>query len=557
MINWAAHGIDINKVRGGKTFCPRCHQNRKHKSDRSLSVDESKGIFNCHNPGCGFKGTAVVREQRKAYNKPTGRIQKVGDKILSFFNGRGISNDTITQFKVTESLEYMPQFDREVSAMCFNYYRGEDLVNIKFRGPEKSFKLVSGAELIFYNLNSVFGSEDVVIVEGEIDAMSVYEAGIIPVVSVPNGASAGSMKLDYLDNCWEDIEPLKKVIIATDNDEPGRALREELARRIGKDKCYTVDFGDCKDSNEYLVKYGKEALRAVYDAAKPWPLEGVVLMDDMFDTVYDYYENGYPPGAGTGIMAITESGGIESMDEYITFGAGMLTMITGIPGSGKDEFLNLVMAKLAINAGWKFGVVGLEEPAEFHVTKMVEKFTGKSFMKRADKESMVNRDEFMYGVGMVDAHVSHINVDQTGASFENVLDTAARLVRSKGINGLVLNPWNCFEHNKPEGMSETDFVGRELDKIIAFARKYGVHVFLIAHPTKVKKSDGKNYDIPTLYSINGSANFFNKTHNGLVVYRDFNTNEVQVYVQKIKWPWMGKLGCMRFFFNTNTRQYYI
>ena len=86
--------------------------------------------------------------------------------------------------------------------------------------------------------------------------------------------------------------------------------------------------------------------------------------------------------------------------------------------------------------------------------------------------------------------------------------------------------------------------------------KLGIHIFLIAHPTKLQKdkATGK-YEVPTMYSISGSANFFNKTDNGLTIYRDFETNVVTAYVQKIRWWWLGKIGFTSFSFNTLTRQY--
>ncbi len=542
-MDWLSYGIDISKVSGGKTFCPKCHDTRKNKRDRSLSVDLETGLFNCHN-GCGFKG--VVKKEKKVYVKPPSRLTKLSEKLIAWFESRSISNNTLLRFKVTESQEWMPQFEKEVPVVCFNYYRGEDLVNIKFRGPQKSFKMVKDAELIFYNIDAV--DEEVIIVEGEIDAMSFYEAGVHNVISVPNGASLGSMKLEYLDNCWGNFKNCKKIIIATDNDEPGIALREELARRLGKERCYQVDFVDTKDANEYLVKYGKESLKSLAKSPISWPLEGIKTMDDMFDTIEDYYINGYPPGADTGIP---------SLDELITFAPGLLTIITGIPSSGKDEFLNLIIARLSERHKWSFGVCGMEEEPAFHVTKMIEKYTGKAFAFRKDPSHRVTEQEKNYGIKMTDLYISYIDIDQVEVTVDSILAKASELVLRKGIRGLVINPWNCLEHSRPASLSETEYTGKVLGQITSWSRKHSVHTFLIAHPTKIKKTDGKNYDVPTLYSISGSAHFYNKTHNGFVVYRDFANggSEVKIIVQKVKWSWQGKLGECSFYFNTNTRQY--
>ncbi len=229
-----------------------------------------------------------------------------------------------------------------------------------------------------------------------------------------------------------------------------------------------------------------------------------------------------------------------------------------VHNSGKDEFLNLIIARLSERHKWSFGICGMEEEPAFHVTKMIEKYTGKAFAFRKDPSHRVNEQEKNYGIGLTDLYINYIDIDQVGVTIDAILSKASELVLRKGIRGLVINPWNCLEHSRPSSVSETEYTGKVLDQIISWSRKHSVHTFLIAHPTKMRKGDNKKYDIPTLYSINGSSNFFNKTHNGFVVYRDFSENdgrEVRIIVQKIKWSWQGKLGECSFYFNTNTRQY--
>ena len=118
-MNWEKHGIDISKIRGGKGFCPKCHDSRKNRNDRELSVDIDRGLFNCHH--CGFKGSAVEYEKKREYVKPLPRLEKVGEKALKFFESRGISNNTLLRMNVTEAVEWMPQFDKEATCICFNY----------------------------------------------------------------------------------------------------------------------------------------------------------------------------------------------------------------------------------------------------------------------------------------------------------------------------------------------------------------------------------------------------------------------------------------------------
>lgn len=537
----------------------------------SFTVSESKQIFKCF--GCGRSGDSIsflIEHEKKTYLeaiqwiaekyaipieetekkkpvKPVARLEKLGAKALTWFeNDRKISNNTLLRFAITESTEYMPQLESNQTVICFNYFRDELLVNIKFRGPKKSFTLSKDGELILYNLDAIKDEKECVIVEGEIDCLTLHECGIYNSVSVPNGATHGKQRLEYLDNCYGYFTGKEKVILAPDNDFPGNNLREELARRLGKDRCYQVVYPEgCKDFNDVLVKFGKQKVVEVIQLATRWPVEGIVVMDEIYADVVDYYENGYPKGADAKIS-----------DFDIRFSPGELTIVTGIPGSGKDEFVNLVTTSLSKFHDWSWGYVGMEETPQITTTKLIEKFTGKSFSFRKDESHRINSKEFDYGVGMVDKYFHFVNVNKVEVTVTGIINKAVELVERFGINGLVVSPWNCLEHKIQYGLTETLYISEKLTEFITFLGKYGVHLFLLAHPRKVEKNrqTGK-YNIPTLYDISGSANFYNKTHNGICVYRDFDTNQVDVYRQKVKNWWNGSIGYSSYHFDVNTRQY--
>lgn len=537
----------------------------------SFKVSPAKGIYKCF--GCGKSGDAIafvmefekigyldairylakkynieIEESSKEYVRPACRLEKLGKKALDWFeNERKISNNTLLRLKVTESVEFMPQIKSEATCICFNYYRNDELVNIKFRGPKKSFKLSKDAELIFYNLDAIRGENSCVIVEGEIDALTLHECGIFNVVSVPNGAGAGNLKLEYLDNCFEYFLNMEKIIIATDNDKPGIALRDELARRIGHEKCFQINYPDgCKDANDVLVKLGKEAVKDMLDNATPWPLDGLITMDEMYEDVAYFYQHGYPEGYRTHIPGL---------DDLITFYPGQLTVVTGTPGSGKSEFMDLIMSSLTKFHQWSWGICSFENPPKYHVTKLAEKFTGKSFDFRKNHEHRMNQREFEYAIGQIDKYFHFMNISAIDITMDGLISKATEMVIRKGINGLLFDPWNCIEAKYGEE-SETKYVLTCLNKLIIFSEKYNVHSFLVAHPTKMQKDKvtGK-YKVATMYDISGSAHFFNRTHNGISIYRNFENDIVDVYVQKVKWAWLGKLGFVSYRYNTLTRQY--
>lgn len=537
----------------------------------SFKVSKSKQIYKCF--GCGASGDAIhflmdynnwnyietikwladfyhitleEDEVTKEYIKPKFHEKPI-DKFLQLFQDRGIKRSTLDALKVTQGIEWMPKASKEVDVICFNYYRKGDLVNVKYRGDDKDFKLSKGGELIFYNIDSIGIEDYVVIVEGEMDALSVHQAGVKSVISVPNGAAKGNQKLQYLDNCWDIFENVKTVVLMVDNDEPGILLRDELARRIGKDKCLKVAYPEgCKDANDILVKLGEKQLLETITQATEYPIEGILSMDDMYQDIYNYYVNGYPQGVKLGIS---------EFDDYISFMPGQFTTITGIPGSGKSEFTDYMMSQATINHGWSWAICSFEnQPSALHATKLMEKLTGKSFTPRYNSESRINADEFTKSTQTLAEYFHFININQVEVTLDGILQKARELIIRRGIKGLLIDPWNYIEHKVPYGQTETQYISECLTKIKAFALVNGIHIFIIAHPTKLKKENNK-YEVPTMYSISGSAHFFNKTDNGITIYRNFDTNVVDIHVQKVRYSWLGKIGLISFNYNTETRQY--
>lgn len=532
--------IDLKGRTSGqfKTQCPECSHLRSDKKDTCLSVNITEGIYNCHH--CGAKGTKKVYEVKKKYTLPQFTGLKLSESTLGLIISRGISQSTIIRFGLSEGLVWMPQAGKEELAIHFNYFRGGELVNIKYRDANKNFKMISGAELIFYGLDLIDGNDTCVICEGEYDAMSFYEAGFTSVVSVPNGASKGNQKLEYLDNCWEYFEDKKTIILATDNDEAGIALRDELARRLGKDRCKIFQFpDDCKDANEILIKHGGDYLKKQIEKAIDYPIEGIIEIKDIDSEINDLYYNGYPTG---------QKVGFENFDKLLSFRGGEMTVITGIPGSGKSEFTDQILMKLA-ESGWKVGLFSAEnQPVYLHFSKLAEKYIGQTFYSQfnGSRMSLLDLDRAKEFIG---DNFFFVEIGEQNISLEALLEKMIELVKRKGINAYVIDPWNYIEHKIPQGYTETQYISEALTKVCRAAKMYNVHIFVVAHPTKIKKNQSGKYEIATLYDISGSAHWFNKTDNGMSVYRDFETGIVDVYVQKVRFKFMGKQGFSSFEWN--------
>lgn len=535
-------GINTAKVKEyGKTLCPKCSHTRKHKNDPCLSINITDGVYNCWN-GCGFAGSvSEKKEPEVSYPRPVfNNNTDLPEKIVHWFFTRAISQKTLTDFRITHGPEYMPQVERERDTIQFNYIRGTELINIKYRDGEKNFKLVKGAELIFYNIDSIRDSKECIITEGEIDTMSFHEAGIKSVVSVPNGADGRSNNspLIYLDNCWDFFADKKKIYIATDDDEKGRLLQAELARRLGKERCFKISFNGYKDANELLIAEGPEALIKAKENAEEYPIEGIYTIKSIKSELVDILNNGMPEG---------DKVGDPELDKLIRFMPGELTMCTGIPSHGKSIFLDQIAFKLAKNCGWRFGIFTPEgHPMSIYFARLIKKIYGRKFSKYN-----INEAQLDFIIDWLENRFNMILPKQEGFNLDAILDKAKILVLKKGIKGLIIDPWNRIEQTIRDNQDSRKFIQQQLTKIINFNQSYGVHTFCVAHPTKMKVEDGI-YTLPTLYDISGSADFFNMTQNGMTAYINQKTGKTEVHIQKVKWEHLGRKGVVEYNYDENT-----
>jgi len=555
MKTFADFGIDI----GGRTdeevaaLCPKCEPTRTHKNRKCLSVNTVLGVWVCHH--CDWTGTLKAGQQqegRKFYAKPTWVAAPPGDTLTAWFDGRGITQATLTAEEITRVQVFMPQLDDTVSCIAFPFKKGGQVVNIKYRAlKEKAFRQVAGAEKVLFRQDSI-AKTDVVIVEGEIDALSCVQAGIASVVSVPDGAPAVNTKnytakFTYLDQEPDPFDGVEKIILAVDSDEPGQVLQRELGRRLGTDRCWFVTWpSGCKDANDVLTTYGASTLRTCIAEAKPFPVQDVVVVSDLVESVFARYMHGPERGLSTGW---------EMVDHHYTVQEGQLTVITGIPGHGKSEWLDALILNLATLHGWPIAICSPENsPVELHCEKLLEKIVGAPFKPgNTERMSPTQLDE---GLKILGEQVTFI-MPTDALSIAALLERATILVRRLGIRGLVIDPFNEFDHTRARGQTETEYIGETLGNLKRWTRKWGVHVWLVAHPQKLSRREDGSYPIPTPYDINGSANFRNKADNCLTIWRNEadESSAVQIHVQKIRYKHIGRIGIAELSWNRVTGRY--
>lgn len=553
MKSYSYFGIDIPSGRNSgkiKMICPKCHEQRKNKRDKSLSVDLDKGVWHCHY--CSWSGTIHVGERshdapKKEYRRPTPRpITTLSRKLVDWFNSRGISESTLKKMKINEGEHFMPQKGKKMNTVQFNYYLNGELINVKYRTGQKDFMLESGAELIPYNLDAITGESECIITEGEMDCLSFVEIGKANCISVPNGANSNLSYLDdFIDGWFEDKETID---IATDTDTKGLQLRDELIRRFGAERCRVITYGDdCKDANEHLQKYGKESLEKCLRDAKEVKVDGVFSLNDYEEELDSIYKNGLKKGFLVGHP---------NLDALISFETKRLAIVTGIPGSGKSEFIDEMCVRLNILYDFKVGFFSPENmPMEYHAVKLIEKLCGKKLQAYSNSDENITLDQYSNAKSYYRDNFFHV-MPEDGYTIDNILAKAKYLVRRRGIRIFVLDPFNRIEHEQSSRESETQYISRVLDRMSSFAIQNDILFVLMAHPTKVRKDNG-NGGIPTMYDINGSANFFNKADYGIIVHRerDESKNYTLVRVEKVKFRHLGQPGDATFKFNVINGRY--
>jgi len=523
------HGLEEGKSQG---ICPLCSHDRKkeNKKQKCASYDWGRGLGTCHNCDSTFQLHTYQRKGKatKTYVKPEPFVpEETGTKVEEWFASRGITKQTLAELRVTEGREFMPQTGKEENVIKFNYFMGGELTNVKYRDGRKNFKLFKGAEKVFYNIDSIIGYEYCVIVEGEIDALSLHQAGITNVISVPNGATLKTNNLDYLDSCIDYFEDKEKIILAVDTDEAGLALQSELIRRLGSEVCYLATFDDCKDANEYLLKHGEEKLISRITAATPVPLEHVTTFRDIEGEITDFVRNGFKPGFQIGL---------DNFDDIFSTYTGQFITVTGIPSSGKSDFVDQMCVGYNRKYNWKIAYASPEnQPTFLHAHKLMRKMWG-----RMPNESDINTPEWNTVADHINDNFFHIDMEKY--TLESVLKKGAELVKRKGIKCLVIDPYNKVRSSRP-AIDVNQYTLEYLEQIDIFCKKYDALVIVVAHPTKMYTNQTTGLvDEPTMYNIKGGGEWYDASYHGILVHRDYENKTVKAKVLKVKFQNLGENG---------------
>lgn len=262
----------------------------------------------------------------------------------------------------------------------------------------------------------------------------------------------------------------------------------------------------------------------------------LISFDALSETINHYYKNG---GLTRGL-----STGWRKVDEYLLLEKGLLMVVTGIPSSGKSEFMDQLMLQTIILHNWHWTVFSPENwPLEHHFQKLAEKWIGKPMFHGYNTTEMTQADVELT-CRELSGSIHFINPPEGDSTIESLLKGLLASKEQFDTDAFLLDPWNELEHNRPNNMSETEYIGQTLSRLRNFGRRNKVLMNVVAHPTKLPKGEDGNYPVPTPYDISGSSNWRNKADVCIALWRDYVLNDdiVQLHIQKVRNKNLGKLG---------------
>lgn len=281
--------------------------------------------------------------------------------------------------------------------------------------------------------------------------------------------------------------------------------------------------------------------------ATPVIRSDIVKPDDLAERTFELYRRGLPRGDLPGWIEV---------DKCYSVAPKQWTLITGIPGSGKSEWLDALCVNLAESDDWEFAIYSPENyPTEIHMAKLLEKHVRKPFGKGPNDR--MTEDEVDGAMNWVLDHFFWMEPEYKDYKTLLAVSETYRRKSNGRKFGLVLDPWNTLEHQRPRELTETEYVSVVLGDLTNWCRARDMHIFLVAHPKIMVRGKDGTRPVPTPYDISGSAHFFNKPDNIITVHRDQAemSQNVEVHIQKVRFKHIGHVGLANISWDRVTGRY--
>lgn len=507
-----------------RVICPKCEDREKSLSVR-IDDDGNGALVKCFRGKCGYIANFRVkmdtnRSVRRAPPEQSAAQQSNRpDWLYGWFADRNIRAGVVDRFGIYAASKWFSEELGEVDAVVFPYIWRSELVNRKYRprGQKRPQAQEKDAVPTLFNADALTKYPDkIIFVEGEPDCCALAECGAWNTVSLKDGAppsaSDNDARLDALTTHADELAKVGAFVLAGDSDAPGLALREILARRLGRHRCWIVTWPEgCKDANEVLSQLGPEAVTAALSAAEPYPIEGVQQVRR--GTITRLQDLPPPRVMGTGI---------EALDEVLKLPTeGRLIVVTGWPGSGKTSLIRAIKVHTIAKENRRWAVFSPEmQPWEQYVAECAEVWSGKTLWSVSGYERMSRQEVERAEDWFADRLMMIVcDAEKQTPTVNWLIERAEAVVLQHGVTDFLIDPWNQVDHTRPAGVTETEFVGASLQRFGSFMFRYGCNVWVNVHPSKpMPVKDGKRGGAPGPLDIHGSIHWYNRADIGLTVH---------------------------------------
>jgi twinkle protein len=472
----------------------------------------NRGPYAPNAPTCGERnGTdawrcgsmLMVRDTTAGTVDSPGGSRKISAAAEEWAAARGLSVPTLECLGVASGTVFFPDAGQKLDAVFFQYADGWKARSIE----GKRFVAGKGFKGSFWNLERVLGQSEVFIVEGELDACALVEAGVPVdrVLSVPNGAKERPADApqeqrgyDYVREALAaGLSKAKRFVWCGDTDGPGLALRADMARLLGIARFWFVDWPEgCKDAGDLLRTDGPQALHdLVTEGALQWPVEGLYRLNEMPEP---------PP-------LVLWDPGFAEWESKVKLAPRTLSVVTGHPGHGKTAMWQQIWFQVVHRYGVPACMASFETRAKPHIRRQL-----RTLLAGRLEHDMTEQEKAQADAWISDRYVFLSHPDQR-PTLDWFLDMAEVAVVRHGARIIQLDPWNRLEASRGRDESETEYIGRCLRSLHTFANDMNCHVQILAHPAKMDSA--RRGSAPGLEDISGSKNWENMVDQGFVVHR--------------------------------------
>lgn len=497
------------QVKNGElTFreCPYCH-GKGRDNINSFAISLETGTFNCLRSTCGAKGNMITlskdfdfslgnevdeyyrpKKQFRTFKKSDKPIEPK-DPAIKYLNSRGISETVAKKYQITvqekhENVLVFPFFD-DKGQMVFIKYRKTDYDKTKDNNKEWCEKNCKPILFGMFQCNTA--NKTLIITEGQLDSLSVAQAGIENAVSVPTGAKG----FTWIPYCWDWMQQFDTYIVFGDHEKGHITLLDDIKLRFSKKHIKHVreeDYRDCKDANDILRKYGESYIRTCIENAVDIPAKHIKQLSDVEDiNIYDI------PKLMTGIY---------DLDKLLNGGLpyGGVTLIAGKPGEGKSSFASQILAN-ALNDGHRCFAYSGELPnylfkawlnyqiaGKNHITVTKSKFGNDRYFISNTNSNLISEwyrnRMFIYDDSMV---------DDENESLTNTIVNAITQYNCDVV--LIDNLMTALDLEQIEGADKYDRQSLFVKRMAAIAKAYNVLIILVAHKRKNNFSQNDNDEV--------------------------------------------------------------